>query len=232
MGQKIIVSSLLISTRLNWPSFWSDVKSNFAFNLIDDIHVLYWNSILIRQLGFFPGIVFLWRFNNKISLFVNNLKNPLVYDNRLISYKTPPLVKNLSLYIFKNPCFKSFNSFNILLKKQRFRFCFFAQCLCDFISLQLESSKNFFFKTNLVVNSLKLLHSCILSNSNIICGIRLQFKGKWTKTSANRKQKVIISVGQFLPNGYYSPNSYATSIAFSKFGLCSIKVWVCYKAYS
>jgi len=62
----------------------------------------------------------------------------------------------------------------------------------------------------------------------LITGLKIECKGKWKKTRSGRKQKLNISFGKIQKNTLTNIIFYHSNSQETKYGKCSIKIWISY----
>jgi ribosomal protein S3 len=60
-------------------------------------------------------------------------------------------------------------------------------------------------------------------------GIKIICVGKWKKTNTGRKQKIYLKYGQIQSSNIANKILYHNISQTTKFGVCSIKIWVAHK---
>jgi len=77
---------------------------------------------------------------------------------------------------------------------------------------------------------IKLAHFFFNSKTvNLVSSIKLICSGRWTKTKSSRKQKFIYSLGKLKNQTISAFLDYGFSFVITKYGTCSLKVWISYK---
>lgn len=249
MSQKVNRNVLLLSNRLTWNSNWCETKLSYNKMLLSDFNErvnviplikhfnLLSNCLLLNSSN---GLVFTysslinWRyFTQSINLTEANL-NTAKKDNNFLTPITPNNFKwsNISNERLKNIflplCFTKLINHQLVTVSVPF---ILSKSIADFIANQLLTnfnSKTNDFKKGLFQGIVSTVRS-ILNKSNYlyIKGISVKCKGKWSRTRSGRKQLLSFDIGQ-LNSDQKSLISFAINNFNTKFGSCSIKVWICY----
>jgi len=253
MSQKINTNLLHVGHRLGWESTWCDENSNFTSILLRDLETKHYKSRLVDTLNFIPPLFVLRYFNNKVGLYAKliNKRHLLATANANTLWSTSKLhLKNLKLLT-------SLNLLNFLMLYEHknsdktnnmplILFNFFYQAasckLLPFlqskvISNHVEEQIQTHLKQNGGIMKTAFLQYISLivkqlindkQNAILILGIAIQCNGKWSKTNDGRQQRLNLSIGQVAKNSTNFLVSFGCSKIYTKFGVSTIKVWVCY----
>ena len=167
---------------------------------------------------------------------LTNWKNQK-FENRNLkneSIKNMSPFSNTFLFNFLKLNFSSLKLKKINKYKKSSFFPFIcAQTLSDFVVLQENlpnKHKNRNFKWGLKIGIIKLAHFFFNSKTtNLISGIKFICSGRWIKTKSSRKQKFIYSLGKLKNQTISAFLDYGFSFVTTKYGICSLKVWISYK---
>jgi hypothetical protein len=109
-----------------------------------------------------------------------------------------------------------------------------AQVLSSYIKKQMSAPqklKDLDFRINLKTGismlALFLLKRFPLGSS--IRGLRIVCSGRWTKTRSGRKQRLVYNRGSLKRLTFSALLDYGMTTVTTKFGVCSIKVWILYE---
>jgi hypothetical protein len=108
-----------------------------------------------------------------------------------------------------------------------------AQILSAYIKRQMSFSQKFKdsdFRSGLKVGITQLAIFLFRRFSNItpIQGLRIVCSGRWSKTRSGRKQRLVYTRGSLKRLAVSALLDYGMSTVTTKFGACSIKVWILY----
>jgi ribosomal protein S3 len=76
---------------------------------------------------------------------------------------------------------------------------------------------------------LKLVEILLKNYNYKIIGLKIICLGRWKKTSTGRKQKLFLKFGQVKSSDISNKIIYQTISQTTKFGVCSIKIWIAQK---
>ena len=113
-----------------------------------------------------------------------------------------------------------------------------AQVLAKYITNQIvinDSLKSQSFKSDLsngiAKTSISILKMFQLNDSTLLSGLKVECYGKWKQTNTGRKQSVKFIVGKVHTQQLSQLLSYGTSSISTRFGICTVRVWLCFKSY-
>lgn len=251
MSQKRVATLLRASNRFNTPAFWN--------SSLTDSSSIFWNDFLIRQflqlmLLSANCVTFLHNTYTSYYSIHNNitLSLPLNITNFRDSSKHSPV--NSSDYPNESGLLvpPKLDNFRVFLQQDtlNFRKLFFnrtfsentlmvgtpsATVVADFIAMQIKlpnKLKCSSFRRGLQVGISSLCRLLFTKNeSAVLVGIRISCFGKWSKTRAGRKQTITLSVGRLNSTSISSPLTYSKSTISTKYGSCSVKVWLNFKSF-
>jgi hypothetical protein len=114
-----------------------------------------------------------------------------------------------------------------------------AQVISTFLAQQLTSSerlKGETFKLGLLSGIASLtttfLKELTISTKAVVLGLKVECSGKWQQTTSGRKQKLLFSIGSLKAQSASHFVSFGLSTVSTKFGACTVKVWLCYRPIS
>ena len=253
MSQKINTNLLHAGHRLGWESVWCDGNSKFTSVLFRDLETKHYKNQLVNTLNFIPPFFALRYFNNKIGLYAKliNKRHLLAAANastlwsasklQLKSLKllTPLNLFNfLMLYEHKNSD-KTSNMplilFNYFYQTANCKLLPFLQSkiISNHVEEQIQTHlrQNGGIMKTAFLQYIGLIVKQLINdkqNAILILGIAIQCNGKWSKTNDGRQQKLNLSIGQVAKNSTNFLVSFGSSKIYTKFGVSTIKVWVCY----
>lgn len=248
MGQKINTNSLLTGSRLSWRSTWCDNNSFFVNSLLKDFEVRNYNRSLLKACNILTNTAVLHRANNVNGLYnkvlkqryitlqpnLNNLNDSKILQKTSIPNYSPINLNQASnVYSYqesdKN---KSFIAKFSPLDRKSTSYFLTAQCLSDYINQQIEFSakrKDIIFRASLLRGFTEVIkHWLNKSNYTLISGIKIECKGKWTRTKSGRANKVAITFGKITPDGVNSLVSYGVTSSSTKHGAFSVNTLISY----
>ena len=251
MSQKRIATLLRASNRFNTLTFWN--------SFLTDCSSIFWNDFLIKQflqvmllsancvISFHNTYISYYNLHNNITLSVPFIVGTLQDSSISSPVNSAPNHKESKLPISS----KLFN-FSVFLQQDtlNFRKLFFGKTfssstlmvgtpsgtvIANFIAMQMKlpnKLKCSSFRKGLQVGISSLCRLLFVkSNSAVIAGIRVSCFGKWSKTKTGRKQKITLSVGRLNSTSISSPLTYSKSTISTKYGSCSVKVWLNFKSF-
>lgn len=249
MSQKVNRNVLLLGNRLSWNSNWCEIKSSYSNLLLVDFNERVNAIPMIKSFNLFSGN-FLINSTNGVLFTYNSLLNHRYFSqstnltdsglntSKMDSNSITPLFSNMFRWTAcfnessKNICsslrFTRLENYQLVTISIPF---ILSKSIADFIANQLLINfnlKNHEFKKGLFQGIVSTVRN-ILNKSNYlyIKGISVKCKGKWLRTRTGRKQSLVFDIGQ-LNSDNKNLISFATSNFNTKFGSCSIKVWICY----
>jgi hypothetical protein len=249
MSQKVNSNVLLLGNRLAWNSNWCEIKSSYNKMLLDDFNKrinaistikslnLFSNSLLLKSTN---GVLFTYNslinhryFNQSINLTeisLNTSKTDLKYITPSLpnAFSWANNCNENSKNMCSSLCFTNLNSQLLITISIPF---VLSKSIADFVANQMLANfsyKSNDFKRGLFQGIVSIVRS-VLNKSNYLYvrGIFVKCKGKWTRTRSGRKQLLTFGIGQ-LNSEQKSLTSYATTPFNTKFGSCTIKVWICF----
>jgi len=246
MGQKINSIGFRLGVRRSWNSVWSTENNFYSNVLFNDLESRDCIKVIFNYLGFFPNHLLIRKSSKKKIVYtrildsLNFVKRSdfIVQKNKNIKYLSPFLNKTLfNIFKFKFSSLKNLLAFkNIKNYKKLILFPFIsAQSLTEFISTQQNlqiKQKNKIFRWGLKWGIIKLAHFFFNSKTTIfLSGVKFICSGRWIKTKSGRKQKFIYSLGKLKNQTISAFLDYGFSSLVTKYGICSVKVWISYKHF-
>nr|WEL35994.1 ribosomal protein S3 [Phaeocystis rex] len=230
MAQKISAVSLRLANKTVWSSFWSEDNKTYYRVLFQDLEIKKYIILLSNSLGF-NGIESVVKLQNGLtSINIKHFKKTLKVKNslRFLSF-----LKRFVLNISQQ------ESDDIKLKKKmslwESRILFNAvssKFLSQLIAFQIKLKpryRNEIFKLGIQIGVQSLLRYIYNTKTKFfILGVKAVCKGKWSKTASGRTQKITLNLGRLNNQAINSYVDSYSSFVTTKFGVCSVKVWVSY----
>lgn len=237
MAQKKNPIGLRLKNRLNWKTAY-----NFSFNqssntLVNSFSLNFFISRLITIFGLNGNNHNLIQDSKGKYNTIKVISNKRLIDNinyNLSTYinQRNHFVKLLSANIFKSLfiCWTDQKYFRTNNKKI-FQIIS-PKILGLYITEQLikpTSTNNNTLSKNLNVGILNIINKIAdLTNSNIL-GLKVSCSGKWKKTRDGKTKKLTFLFGKLRRSTLSNLILYDTSSVTTKFGICTVKVWIHYK---
>ena len=212
MGQKIFATSLRVSSKTAWNSVWSEDNKTHSIFLFKDLEIKKFMKILSGRLAikFYQALI--KPQNGALNIEIKNVSgNALDKLPRSLSFLESFILNWKSKILFSNVPARFFS---------------------EFISLQIKLSpkrRSKIFKYGLFYG-IKSILSYYYNNrtKNFVSGIKIVCRGKWSKTSSGRSQKILLDLGRLNAQSFsYFVDSHISTIN-TKFGVCSVKVSISY----
>ena len=226
MGQKINSNSFRLGINQSWNSLWACDKNFYAGILHEDINLTKYLTNVLETSGYFVGDCFIQRSYLNINIYLmlyEYKKSGIVKDSKLLTNNNTledlninNLKKNLekltskSVVLYITNATSPFNSPLILSK---------------IIATYLENSKDLRLA---VTSMLKNFKKEFFKESNII-GLKILCAGRIQGRRSKLADVQWMQVGSISLQTIKNSISYGYSTAFTKYGTCGVKVWICYK---
>ncbi len=227
MGQKLFANSLRISNKTAWNSVWSEDNKTHSIFLFKDLEIKKFIKIISDRLSikFYQALV--KPQNGALNIEIKNVSGD-VFD------KLPRSLSFLESFILNARTFLGLKlGLNFNFWKSKILFSNVpARFFSEFISLQIKLSpkkRSKVFKYG-ILYGIKSTLSYYYNNrtKNFVSGIKVVCRGKWSKTSSGRSQKILLDLGRLNTQSFsYFVDSHI-SIINTKFGVCSVKVSISY----
>jgi hypothetical protein len=158
--------------------------------------------------------------NEEILFFTNLLLGPAFNEGKLLRAK--------------NGSYESISSLVVNTASKVLYPPISAQVLSSYIKKQMSAPqklKDLDFRINLKtgISMLALFLFKRFSLGSSIRGLRIVCSGRWTKTRSGRKQRLVYNKGSLKRLTFSALLDYGMSVVTTKFGVCSIKVWILYE---
>lgn len=253
LGNRLGWKSLWNVDSSNFNSFFfEDIETRHFLRILlktfgldmNNISVSAWKNSLLVSGKVISVSDFLSKRKRETNLSQVNRKNHLASKMKGIQHLTP-LVGSTQLEVLgKN---ESFYDFSRRLQKKElvsnsrmsstgskgFVTPISAQVLCNIVAYQLglpPKLKDNNFKRNLrkgIVGLVKFIFN--KRTTPYIAGVKIICSGRWQKTKSSRKQRMTYSFGKIQRQSFSKFIDYGFIATTTKYGVCGIKVWVCYK---
>ena len=244
MGQKINSIGFRLGTRRAWNSIWNVEKNNYSNLFFKDLESRKSIKNILKFLGFFPNHLIIRKSAKKSLIYsrfitasnFSNVEKHQSITEKNTKYLSPFINGFLfNFFKFKLPLLQNFMKLqqnNQFKKSMLFPFIS-AHALSEFIALQqglpLRQKANN-FKWGSKWGIIKLAHYFFNSKTtSFLSGIKFICAGKWVKTKSGRKQRFIYSLGKLKNQTISAFIDYGFSNVVTKYGMCSLKVWISYK---
>ena len=227
MGQKILATSLRVSNKTAWNSVWSEDNKTHSIFLFKDLEIKKFIKMVSNRLAikFYQALI--KPQNGALNIEVKNVSgNALDKFPRSLSFLESFILNTRSFLGLKLGLKFNLWKSKILFSNVPARF------FSEFISLQIKLSpkrRSKIFKYGLFYG-IKSILSYYYNNrtKNFVSGIKVVCKGKWSKTSSGRSQKILLDLGRLNAQSFsYFVDSHITTFN-TKFGVCSVKVSISY----
>jgi len=252
MSQKRTPTLLRAAIRFNTLAYWNSSLADFS--------PIFWNDFMIRKLLRIMLLYrdfILSSHNTYVSYYSSfnsiTLSLPLTIANFRESVKNSPVsfVNNRSTSDYPISCKLANLRIYLQPETKNYRNLLFsdkitgtgglmigmpsATVVADFIATQIKLPNNLkclSFRRGLQNGISGLCRVLILrGDSTVLVGVRISCFGKWSKTKAGRKQKMSLTVGKLNSTTISSPLTYAQSTVVTKYGTCSVKVWLNFRSF-
>lgn len=109
-----------------------------------------------------------------------------------------------------------------------------ARALSEYIKVQMEcpqKHKSLDFRYGIKPGIKRLARFIFKTLSSVVSiqGLRIVCSGRWSKTRSSRKQRFVYNRGRLKRLTFSAFLDYGMSVVTTKFGVCSIKVWILYE---
>ena len=257
MAQKVNSTNLRLNKRLNWKITSCAHNFNDYSNVVYNANrIINTNTNIMRKLN--AGLNNVATFKNSKNFEVNydvldqrffihftklicsskrTIQNFYNFKNNSIETLRPLLRQlmlgrnNILFSVSKTEVQKKLDFYNGL--KRPFLF-FFPKLFSEFAKAQIMESKIINLKKN---NFSRNLQRSLVSFVNYfllefyydILGIKIICSGRWQKTGTGRKQKLYLKFGRIQNSNIANKILYHNVNQKTKYGMCSIKIWIAHK---
>jgi len=257
MAQKVNSLSLRLNKRLNWNTilcthsfndYCNQIVNNSTIleiskNILYDLKILQNNTSLTKtskgfsvnckildQQLFFYLVKFLCSTKKTSHLFNSYYQ---AYINILKSINKKLILNHKSIL----QQFTTIKTQKQIIKQKKFKSNFLSLYPVIFtlftkIQLSVLEPNNLVYNVfgkNLQKSLLNLIEIFLRLFKYQIIGIKLICSGKWKKTNSGRKQKIYLKFGQVQSSNLATKILYNHATQKTKFGICSIKIWIAHK---
>lgn len=248
MAQKINPISYRLGVKNRWRSNWFEKSKNFTNLLFQDLEVKHYTKNFLDSINVVFNDFIYKRTNKNLLVYSKNTVDSVFNNSNLSTFRRS---KRLKKKISNSKLLTSLNhqgnyvlnvqpknKFLRNLSNQLFYFHFsrvsaavFASFFVNQIGLSLKMRNKIFKQFGLYKGILFTLRQYFKGkNKLLIRGIKVSLSGKWSKTKSGRKQKLIVSLGRLNAQEMNSFTDYDFKTVATKFGACSIKVFISYKS--
>lgn len=233
-----------MATRFAWHSFWNCSAKSYVPVLWNDLLIRYYIFLTLSFLGYSANFVMTKKTAYFLSTYCSIL-NAIVFDrsfSNLSQYKIStsnlqiqdqfrclgPNYTLCSYDITRNVTFQNFLLGSSIIDFMN-HYWVTSSSISYYIAKQLSSltTRDVTFKrglskgiTSLVVSLLKTPEACNIKGIFIVC------KGRWSKTRSGRSQVTSLKIGSQKQLKLSSNVISTRSVAVTKYGACSIKVFL------
>lgn len=248
MSQKANPISLRLKKRLNW-NIWLSLQNfkNYSPFLIGGSNINELTTFILLKFNFFTNNTIITKNSKNYQFFSKIIHENNAYTNLLIESQLlvrSHFLKNQKKYL-SNLFLKEtvilpditdllFNKnkvafFNFIKKK----FLLFSPRIITYFTIKQLKKTNKFksknFSKSLQLGLLKLTRRFLVLFKNNLIGIKIICSGKWKKTRSGRKQKLCLRFGKIRRTSTVNTLFYNFLDQRTKFGCCSVKVWISHK---
>jgi len=253
MSRKINVQSLKLASSSNWLFLQNTFTPGFSCT--KQLTLFYCSKLFFRFIGYHPNTFLLVKTTKGAFLNLNLLPQSFLPSNlRLVlrsatsskiwlknirnNKKSDVLVtgshgKNLCIKSKITPLIQgvSFNCRFWSIPSENQRALFFSSILLSFIKIHIEKLilKGKLNSLNNIRDELILLITFLfrLQNFDSFLGVKLLCKGRWINDNRTKTVGFTLGMPGFQSSRVWS--SYKNSVIFTRFGSCSVKLWISYK---
>lgn len=206
MGQKVNSNSIRLSVNKHWSSKWFETKTNYASLLHEDLQMKSYLNTVLKNLKLLIGNIDIKRSRNNVYIHIPvYVKETNIQNNYKDSLKLAlAKLTNSNIHL-------SFTSCNSYTES--------SQLLANYLVDQLEKRKSYRELFKRAIQDIR--------KDQNIKGIRINCSGRLDGAEIARTEWV--KEGQVSLHTIKANIDYATASANTIYGICGIKVWICYK---
>ena len=208
MGQKVNSNGLRIAINKTWQSKWCDNKQYYANILHEDIKIINYIKAALTNLNILYGNSSIKRSRNRIFIEINIYNKDLYNAEELNSYRLN-ILKILNRFVESNIQL-TFNNLASYIDD--------SQLLANYLASQLEKRKSYRELFKKVIQDIR--------QESKIKGIRINCSGRLDGAEIARTEW--IKEGQVPLHTLKAKIDYSTASANTMYGVCGVKVWLCY----